>query len=219
MTTPAATEVHGYVKPGFEPVREAFVANFEAGMEVGAAFAATVGGEPVVDIWAGHFDEARTRPWERDTIACVFSTTKATVATACAMLVDRGLLEYEQPVAKYWPEFAQQGKDNITVGQLLSHQAGVPGITNRELPDYYTWDSVTEALAAETPWWEPGSANGYHAVSFGHLGGRTGPPNHRQELRPVRARGDRRPTWRRLPRRLRPRTGRPRDTDDPAGRP
>ena len=171
MTTPAATEIHGFVKPGFEPVRDAFAANFEAGLEVGASFAATVDGEFVVDIWAGHTDEARTKPWERDTIACVFSTTKATVATACAMLVDRGLLEYEQPVAKYWPEFAQNGKGAITVGQLLSHQAGLPGITNRQLPDYYNWAAVTEALAAETPWWEPGTANGYHAITFGHLGG------------------------------------------------
>ncbi len=171
MTTPAATEIHGFVKPSFEPVRDAFAANFEAGLEIGASFAATLDGEPVVDIWAGHRDEARTLPWERNTIACVFSTTKVTVATACAMLVDRGLLEYGQPVAKYWPEFAQQGKGNVTVGQLLSHQAGVPGITNRELPDYYNWDAVTEALAAETPWWEPGTANGYHAISFGHLGG------------------------------------------------
>ncbi|MGE3075925.1 MAG: serine hydrolase domain-containing protein [Dehalococcoidia bacterium] len=171
MTEKPTIEIHGFVAPGFEPVREAFAANFEAGSEAGASFAATVNGEPVVDIWAGVRDEATGARWEQDTIACVFSTTKATVATSCAMLVDRGQLEYEQPVAKYWPEFAQQGKDKITVSQLLSHQAGLPGITNRPLKDWYDWGAISEALAAEAPWWEPGSANGYHAISFGHLAG------------------------------------------------
>ena len=171
MTAPTAYEIHGFVAPGFEPVRDAFAANFEAGLEIGASFAATLDGKPVVDIGAGLRDPERGLEWEQDTVACVFSTTKATVALACAMLVDRGLLEYEQPVAKYWPEFAQEGKERITVGQLLSHQAGLPGITNRPLKDYYDWDAVTEALAAEKPWWEPGTANGYHAITFGHLNG------------------------------------------------
>src|SRR6185436_17555606 len=103
------------------PVRDAFAANFDSGKEIGSSFAATVEGKPVVDIWAGSRDADGKHPWQEDTIACVFSTTKAMVATACAMLVDRGLLEYEQPVAKYWPEFAQAGKGDITVGQLLSH--------------------------------------------------------------------------------------------------
>jgi CubicO group peptidase (beta-lactamase class C family) len=171
MTAPTTYEIHGFVAPGFEPVREAFAANFNAGLEQGAAFAATVNGKPVVDIWAGSQDAEGKLPWEEDTIACVFSTTKAMVATACAMLVDRGLLEYEQPVAKYWPEFAQQGKEKITVNQLLSHQAGLPGVTNRPLKDWYDWTAITEALAAEKPWWEPGTANGYHAITFGHLNG------------------------------------------------
>src|SRR5262245_1107067 len=116
MTAPTAYEIHGFVAPGFEPVRDAFEANFTAGREIGASFAASVEGKPVVDLWAGSADAAGARPWEKDSIACVFSTTKATVALSCAMLVDRGLLEYEQPVAKYWPEFAQNGKDKITVG-------------------------------------------------------------------------------------------------------
>jgi CubicO group peptidase (beta-lactamase class C family) len=171
MTAPTANEVHGFVAPGFEPVRDAFEANFAAGLEVGASFAATVEGKPVVDIWAGARDSAGAKPWEKDTIACVFSTTKAAVALACAMLVDRGLLEYEQPVAKYWPEFAQNGKEKITVAQLLSHQAGLPGVTNRPVRDWYDWKAVTDALAAEAPWWEPGTENGYHAISFGHLNG------------------------------------------------
>ena len=171
MTAPTTLEIHGFIAPGFEPVRAAFENNFATGQEVGASFAAAVDGKPVVDLWAGSRDAAATLPWESDSIACVFSTTKATVALACAMLVDRGLLEYEQPVAKYWPEFAQAGKENITVGQLLSHQAGLPGVTNRPLPDWYNWDEIVEALAAETPWWEPGTANGYHAITFGHLNG------------------------------------------------
>lgn len=171
MTAPATQEIHGFIAPGFEPVRDAFAANFAAGREVGASFAATLDGKPVVDLWAGAADAARARSWEQDSISCVFSTTKATVALACAMLVDRGLLEYEQPVAKYWPEFAQNGKENITVGQLLSHQAGLPGIENRPLKDWYDWSAITEALAAEKPWWEPGTANGYHAITFGHLNG------------------------------------------------
>ncbi|MEX0784393.1 MAG: serine hydrolase domain-containing protein [Dehalococcoidia bacterium] len=170
MTT-ATVEIHGTVAPGFEPVREAFAANFESGQEAGASFAATVEGEPVVDIWAGTRDIAGTLPWQKDTLVNVFSTTKATVATACAMLVDRGVLDYGQKVAHYWPEFAQNGKADITVGQLLSHQAGIPGITNRPLENWYDWDAVAEALAAETPWWEPGTANGYHAITFGQLGG------------------------------------------------
>jgi len=171
MSAPTAYEIHGTVAPGFEPVREAFAANFEGGLEDGAAFAATVDGKPVVDIWAGVRDVEKGLPWERDTVACVFSTTKATVALGAAMLVDRGLLEYEQPVAKYWPEFAQEGKGAITVGQLLSHQAGLPAIQNRPIPDWYNWTAITEGLAAEKPWWEPGTANGYHAIAFGHLAG------------------------------------------------
>jgi CubicO group peptidase (beta-lactamase class C family) len=170
MASPPTIEVHGTVAPGFEPVRDAFAANFDRGEEIGACFAGTVDGRFVVDIWAGHRDAARTLPWEEDTIVNVFSTTKATVATAVAMLADRGLLDYSKPVAYYWPEFAQNGKAEITVAQALSHQGGVPGIT-RKLPNWYDWDAIVDALAAETPWWEPGTANGYHAITFGHLAG------------------------------------------------
>jgi CubicO group peptidase (beta-lactamase class C family) len=170
MATPSTIEVHGTVAPGFEEVREAFAANFDRGAEIGASFAATVDGRFVVDIWAGHRDAARTLPWEEDTIVNVWSTTKATVAASAAILADRGLLDYARPVAHYWPEFAQNGKAEVTVGQALSHQAGVPGIT-RPLPDWYDWDAIVDALAAEAPWWQPGTANGYHAVTFGHLAG------------------------------------------------
>ena len=170
MASPAAIDVHGTVTPGFEPVRDAFAANFSRGDEIGASFAATVDGRFLVDIWAGYRDAGQTLPWEEDTIVNVFSTTKAMVATALAMLADRGLVDYTKPVAHYWPEFAQSGKAEITVAQALSHQGGVPGIS-RPLPNWYDWDAIVDAIAAETPWWEPGTANGYHAITFGHLAG------------------------------------------------
>jgi CubicO group peptidase (beta-lactamase class C family) len=167
-----ATEIHGTCAPRFAAVREAFAGNFEAGREVGATFAVTLDGEPVVDLWAGHADAARMRPWERDTIVNVFSTTKAMTATVAHMLVDRGLLDLDAPVARYWPEFAAAGKQDIPVRWLLSHTAGLPGITPRlTMEALFDWERMTGALAAETPWWTPGTANGYHAVTFGHLVG------------------------------------------------
>ncbi|MGI8925909.1 MAG: serine hydrolase domain-containing protein [Tepidiformaceae bacterium] len=164
-------EVHGFCDRRFSAVRDTFAANFQAGLETGASFAATLNGEPIIDLWAGSADAAGRRPWERDTIVNVFSTTKAMVAICANMLADRGLLDLEAPVASYWPEFAQAGKADLPVKYLLSHQAGLPGITNRPMADFYDWDAVAEALAAEAPWWEPGTANGYHAITFGNLVG------------------------------------------------
>lgn len=170
MTAPTSAEIHGFVAPGFDPVREAFASNFETGAEIGASFAATVDGRFVADLWAGYADAARTRPWSEHTIANVFSTTKAVVALAASMLADRGLIDFGRPVADYWPEFARAGKEKITVAQLISHQGGLPGVT-RPLPNFYDWDAIIHALAEEAPWWEPGTANGYHALTFGHLVG------------------------------------------------
>jgi CubicO group peptidase (beta-lactamase class C family) len=170
VTTPTSVEIHGTVAPGFEPVRDAFRANFEAGTEIGASFAATVDGKYVVDIWGGHADAACTRPWEKNTIANVFSTTKAVVAIAAAMLADRGLLDYDAPVTRYWPEFGRNGKEKITVAHLLSHQAGLAGVTT-PVAGFTDWDALIHALEEETPWWEPGTANGYHALTYGHLVG------------------------------------------------
>jgi CubicO group peptidase (beta-lactamase class C family) len=170
MTTPTSVEIHGTAAPGFEPVRDAFRANFEAGAEVGASFAATVDGKYVVDIWGGCADAACTRPWQQNTIANVFSTTKAVVALAVAMLADRGLLDYDAPVVKYWPEFGRNGKQAITVAHLLSHQSGLAGIT-KPVEHFYDWDTLIHALEDETPWWEPGTANGYHALTYGYLVG------------------------------------------------
>jgi CubicO group peptidase (beta-lactamase class C family) len=164
--------IDGECDPRFAAVRDTFAASFEAGREVGASFAATVDGRMVVDLWGGHADAARTRPWERDTIVNVFSTTKAVTALCVHMLADRGQLDLDAPVARYWPEFAARGKETIPVRMLLSHTAGLAAIRERvSLDTLYDWDRYAAAIAAQTPWWEPGTANGYHALTFGHLVG------------------------------------------------
>lgn len=166
------TEIHGECAPRFQAVRDAFASNFESGDEIGASFSATLDGETVIDLWAGEADAARSRPWERDTIVNVYSTTKAMVALCAAMLVDRGQLDMAAPVARYWPEFAAAGKEKLPVRYLLSHQAGLAAI-RKKLPTeaLFDWKTMTDALAAETPWWEPGTANGYHAMTYGYLVG------------------------------------------------
>ena len=164
--------IQGTCDARFAAVRETFAASFETGREVGASFAATLDGRMVVDLWGGHADAARTRPWERDTIVNVFSTTKAITALCAHLLADRGLLDLDAPVARYWPEFAAAGKESIPVRMLLSHTAGLAAIRQRmPLEGLYDWDRYAAAIGAETPWWEPGTANGYHAVTFGHLVG------------------------------------------------
>jgi CubicO group peptidase (beta-lactamase class C family) len=169
---PAPPPVHGSCAPRFAAVRDAFAANFEAEREIGATFAATVEGKLVVDLWGGHADRARTRPWRRDTIVNVFSTTKAMTALCAHLLVDRGLVDLEAPVARYWPEFAARGKDAIRVHHLLSHRAGLAAIrTPLPTEALYDWQRMVAVLAAEAPCFEPGSASGYHAMTFGHLVG------------------------------------------------
>jgi CubicO group peptidase (beta-lactamase class C family) len=169
--------VSGHCDPAFARVRAAFEAGFEprAGSgvhELGAAVALYVDGRPVVDLWGGWADAARTRTWERDTLVCVFSCTKGMIALCAHLLADRGRLDYDAPVALYWPEFAEAGKDAVTVRQLMSHQAGLPALREPLPPGgIYRWDLVTRALAAEKPFWPPGSAHGYHTLSYGHLVG------------------------------------------------
>jgi len=165
-------EIHGHCDQRFSSVREAFAKNFEGGLEVGASFAATLDGKFVVDIWAGYADAAQKRPWQRDTIVNVFSTTKPMTALCALMLVDRGLLDLDAPVARYWPEFAQAGKESIPVRYLLSHQAGLAAI-DEPLPKeaIFDWDRMITALAAQKPLWEPGTQSGYHARTFGWLVG------------------------------------------------
>ncbi len=166
------TTVQGECEARFAPVREAFEKSFAGGEEVGASFAAFLDGRPVVDLWGGFCDAARTRPWQRDTIVNVFSTTKAMAALVLHMLVERGQVDLDAPVAKLWPEFAQAGKEALPVRHLLAHRAGLAAL-REPLPTEALWDwtRMTEAVAAEAPWWEPGTRNGYHAMTYGYLVG------------------------------------------------
>lgn len=170
MTT--TVPVHGSVKPGFERVKEAFAENFNSFGDVGASLAVMLDGEMVVDLYGGYADAQRTRPWERDTIVNTYSTTKGMTAICMNQLIEQGLVDPEAPVAKYWPEFAANGKESLPVKYLLSHRAGLPAVDamlSRETQ--YDWQPLVDALAAQKPWWEPGTRHGYHAVTFGHLNG------------------------------------------------
>ena len=164
-------EVHGFCDPRFARVRDVFERNFEEHGEVGATFAATVEGEFVVDLWAGHADLARTRAWEEDTIVNVYSTTK-TMSFLCGLLLaDRGQLDFHAKVTDYWPEYGQNGKERTEVRHFFSHSAGVPGfdpyLTSPE--ELYDWQGCIDNLVAQAPWWEPGSQSGYHAITQGFL--------------------------------------------------
>ena len=166
------TDIHGFVRPGYEAVKDRFAANFADGQEVGASFSATVNGEPVVDLWGGHADPAKTRPWDKDTIVNVYSTTKTMTALVALMLADRGLLDFDAPVARYWPEFAANGKAKVKVSHLMSHSAGLSGWKETiAKDDLYDWNKATSLLAAQAPYWEPGTAPGYHAMTQGYLVG------------------------------------------------
>ncbi|MET7364987.1 serine hydrolase domain-containing protein [Streptomyces sp. NPDC005566] len=161
---------HGHCDDRFAAVRDAFEANFEERDELGAAVTVMVGGSPVVDLWGGWADKGRTRPWERDTVVNVWSTTKGPTALCAHILVDRGLLDLDTPVATYWPEFAAAGKESVPVRHLLSHRSGVAGLRDpHTLAELYDWELTTARLAATEPWWEPGTRSGYHAISYGFL--------------------------------------------------
>jgi CubicO group peptidase (beta-lactamase class C family) len=164
------TVLGGTCSARFDPVRELFASKLESGEELGASVAVNIDGEMVVDLWGGWADEARTVPWGENTIANVFSTTKAMTSLAALTLVDRGELDLDSAVARYWPEFAARGKEGIKVRHLLSHTSGVSGWEQPiTLEDLYDWDKSTSLLAAQEPWWEPGTASGYHMLTYGHL--------------------------------------------------
>jgi CubicO group peptidase (beta-lactamase class C family) len=167
----ALARIEGECESRFAAVRDVFARSFETG-EVGAALAVTIAGQPVIDLWGGHCDAARTRPWTRDTLVNVYSTTKGMTALCANRLAERGRLDLDAPVARYWPEFAAAGKQQVPVRWLLSHQAGVPAL-REDVPGAkrFDWRFWIEALAAEAPWWEPGTRHGYHALSFGYLVG------------------------------------------------
>jgi CubicO group peptidase (beta-lactamase class C family) len=164
------TPLDGRCSARFEPLRELFAAKIQSGEELGASLALNIDGEMVVDLWGGWVDEARTVPWGENTIANVFSTTKTMTALAALVLADRGELDLDATVAKYWPEFGANGKAEIKVRHLLSHTSGVSGWEQPiTLEDLYDWDKSTALLATQAPWWEPGTASGYHALTYGHL--------------------------------------------------
>ena len=165
-------EIHGYCDERFGALREEFERNFAERGDVGASCAATVDGEYVVDIWAGHRDAAKTLPWEEDTIVCVFSTTKTMAALSALVLFDRGELSFDDPVTKYWPDYGQNGKESTEIRHFMGHTAGLPGfgekLTDAQL---YDWDYVIGVLERQEPWWRPGAECGYHAITQGFLVG------------------------------------------------
>ncbi|HEY6927392.1 MAG TPA: serine hydrolase domain-containing protein [Steroidobacteraceae bacterium] len=164
--------IHGFVKPGFEAVREAFAANLYSGADIGASAAVFVHGEAVVDLWGGYFDATYTRPWGEDTIVNGFSSTKTMTALCALMLADRGEIELDAPVKKYWPEFAAAGKGRVEVRHIVSHTSGVAGWAEpMTLQDIYDPEKSTVLLARQEPWWEPGTGAGYHGMNMGHLVG------------------------------------------------
>ena len=165
-------EVQGTWEPNYEGVAATLAASLEAGRDIGASVAVLVGGEPVVDIWGGFADAERTRPWERDTITNVWSTTKTMTFLCMLMLADRGELDFHAPVSRYWPEFAAAGKQSVEVRHVMGHTAGLPGWDEPMAVEVLAdWEACTSRLAAQAPWWEPGTASGYHAVTQGFLVG------------------------------------------------
>lgn len=176
-TSEVAGEVGGEVRgtitdTRFEAMRDVLQRNLDSGADLGASVAVAVDGELVVDLWGGWTDAEHTQPWEADTIVNVWSTTKTMMALSALVLVDRGELDPGQRVAHYWPEFAQQGKGDIEVRHLLAHTSGVSGWEQPvTVDDLYDWEKSTSMLAAQAPWWEPGTMSGYHALNQGHLVG------------------------------------------------
>jgi CubicO group peptidase (beta-lactamase class C family) len=166
------TEIHGTCDARFARVREVFTEQLANPIEIGASVAVTLDGCRVVDLWAGHADQARTRAWTPDTLVNLFSTTKGMAAICAHRLIDQGELDLDAPVAKYWPEFAQADKGSIPVRWLLDHSAGLPAV-DAALPagGAANWTLMCDALAAQAPWWEPGSEHGYHAMTYGWLVG------------------------------------------------
>ncbi|HEU5152482.1 MAG TPA: serine hydrolase domain-containing protein [Iamia sp.] len=165
------TDVQGHCDDRFAPVQAAFADGFARGEERGACVFVTLDGQPVVDIWAGVATDEGA-PWGRDTIVNVWSTTKTMAALCVLMLADRGEIDLHAPVATYWPEFAANGKEGVLVSHVMSHTSGVAGFDPAIVPtDLYDWDAICTGLAAQAPWWEPGTQSGYHAITQGYLQG------------------------------------------------
>ncbi|MEU3184456.1 serine hydrolase domain-containing protein [Streptomyces sp. NPDC006923] len=166
------TDPQGTSEPRFDAVRAALRRNLDSGEELGASLVVDIDGERVVDLWGGFRDTARTVAWDEHTITNVWSTTKTVTSLAALMLVDRGELDVHAPVARYWPEFAANGKQDVKVRHLLSHTSGVSGLDQpATIEDLYDTERAAARMAAQAPWWTPGTASGYHLLSFGHLVG------------------------------------------------
>jgi CubicO group peptidase (beta-lactamase class C family) len=165
-------KLHGKCDPRFDAVRAALESNIDSGEELGASLVLDIDGERVIDVWGGYRDQARTTEWDEHTITNVWSSTKTVTALAALVLADRGQLDVYAPVSTYWPEFAASGKAGVQVRHLLSHTSGVSGLDQPAVvEDLYDWETSTARMAAQAPWWEPGTASGYHALNFGHLVG------------------------------------------------
>jgi CubicO group peptidase (beta-lactamase class C family) len=162
-------EIHGECDPQFSKVKETFEKLHQEDREIGSCFAVYKDGKPLVDLWGGFQDKDKTKPWQKDNLVTVYSTTKGVAAFCIALAMEKGLLKYEEKVSTYWPEFANNGKEDITVGMLMSHQAGICSPETRNVDDYYNQNLMAEKLAGMTPIWEPGTASGYHSMTFGWL--------------------------------------------------
>lgn len=162
-------EIHGGCDPQFSKVKETFEKLYQEDREIGSCFAVYKDGKPLIDLWGGFQDKEKTKPWQKDNLITVYSTTKGVAAFCIALAMERGLLRYEEKVSTYWPEFANNGKEDITVGMLMSHQAGICSPETRNVDDYYNQNLMAEKLAGMTPIWEPGTASGYHSMTFGWL--------------------------------------------------
>ncbi|MBV9813007.1 MAG: beta-lactamase family protein [Acetobacteraceae bacterium] len=171
MSVRASEIVHGHCDTRFRPLRDAFRANFNEHGELGAAVAVYHAGEPVVDLWGGVRDRASGAPWERDTIACMMSVSKGIAMICVAMLAARGQIALEQPMASYWPEFGQAGKERVTVREALGHLAGIPSIDGAREGDFYDWSTMVEGIAAQRPLWPVGSRQFYHSATLGFMAG------------------------------------------------
>ncbi len=161
--------IHGTCEKKFQPVKELFQEIHQSGREVGSSFSVYKDGIPLIDIWSGYTDKEKNKEWKRDTLANVWSTTKGITALTIAHAYEQGILDYEEKVSTYWPEFASNGKEEITVGMLLSHQAGICGSNTDNVNDYYDQEIMATELAQMEPLWKPGTASGYHSLTYGWL--------------------------------------------------
>jgi CubicO group peptidase (beta-lactamase class C family) len=165
-------DINGVCGERFAAVHSMMQRYLDSGDELGASLVLDIDGDIVIDVWGGFRDEARTIPWSEDTITNVWSSTKTVTSLAALMLVDRGELDLDAPVGRYWPEFSANGKQDIRVRHLMSHSSGVSGLDQPAVvEDLYDWQKATSRMASQAPWWEPGTASGYHALNYGHLVG------------------------------------------------